>query len=86
MSAEPQQVRFDPKYKVLHKLEFNPGDALLRHQVREAQDVIGRILAGYELVKTGKRANIEAVIEAYFAEPFWGCTAGVRSHARQIRS
>lgn len=72
MSAEPQQVRFDPEYKVLHKLEFNPGDALLRHQVREAQDVIGRILAGYELVKTGKRANIEAVIEAYFAEPFWG--------------
>ncbi len=72
MAAEPEQVRFDPEYKVLHKLEFNPGDEMLRHQVREAQDVIGRILAGYELGKTGKRANIEAITEAYFEEPFWG--------------
>ena len=72
MAAEPQQVRFDPEYKVLHKLEFNPGDAMLRHQVRSARDVIGRILAGYELAKTGKRANVEAVTAAYFDEPFWG--------------
>ncbi len=72
MPAEPDQVRFDPGYKVLHKLAFNPGDPMLRQQLTEANDVIGRILAARELVKTGKRTNIEAVITAYYNESFWG--------------
>ncbi len=72
MSVEPDQVRFDPGYKVLHKLTFNPGDPMLRRQLTEADDIIGRILAARELVKTGKRTNIEAIIAAYPIEPFWG--------------
>ena len=72
MSAEPQQVRFDPKHKVLHKLAFNPGDPMLREQLVSASDVIGRIQAARELVKTGKRSNIQAVVDAYAGEPFWG--------------
>ncbi len=72
MSAEPEQVRFDPDGKVLHKLALNPGDTMLRKQLTDAQDVIGRILAAEELVKTGKQANIEAVVEAYKSEQFWG--------------
>lgn len=72
MSAEPEQVRFDPGAKILHKLTFNPGDSLLRKQLTEAKDVIGRIQAAHELAKTGKRANVQAVIKAYSSEPFWG--------------
>jgi aminopeptidase N len=72
MPAKPQMVRFDPDSKVLHKLDFNPGDALLRAQLTEAQDVIGRILAGNELAKTGKRVNIQAIVQAYKQERFWG--------------
>jgi aminopeptidase N len=72
MTSEPTQVRFDPLSKALHKLSFNPGDPLLRRQLSQAPDVIGRILAGRELAKTGKRVNIEAVVEAYRREPFWG--------------
>lgn len=72
MPAKPEQVRFDPDNKVLHKLSFNPGDALLRTQLTDAPDVIGRILAAHELVQTGKRGNIQAVVEAYASEPFWG--------------
>lgn len=68
----PEQVRFDPGNRVLHKIEFNPGDPMLRRQLTDAQDVIGRILAARELVKTGKPANIEAVTAAYAKEPFWG--------------
>ncbi len=68
----PEQVRFDPASKVLHKLEFNSGDPMLRHQLIHAQDVIGRILAARELVKTGKPVNIEAVMAAYAKESFWG--------------
>jgi aminopeptidase N len=72
MSAKPDQVRFDPGAKVLHKLEFNPGDPQLRTQLTGAKDVIGRILAANELAKTGKRANVQAIIDAYTEERFWG--------------
>jgi aminopeptidase N len=72
MTKAPEQVRFDPDNKVLHKLSFNPGDPLLRKQLRDAADITGRILAAEELVKTGKPANVQAVIDAYSAEPFWG--------------
>ncbi len=72
MSDKPEQVRFDPSCKVLHKLEFNPGDPMLRVQLTEAQDVIGRIQAAHELAKTGKRANIQAIVDAYATETFWG--------------
>ncbi len=72
MSAEPGQVRFDPNCKVLHKLSFNSGAKRLREQLTNAKDVIGRILAASELIKTNKRANIKAVVDAYLKEPFWG--------------
>jgi HEAT repeat protein len=72
MSAEPEQVRFDPGRKALHKLSFNPGDPMLRRQLTKAGDVIGRIQAAHELAKSGKRANIEAIVAAYDDESFWG--------------
>jgi aminopeptidase N len=73
MGKAPEQVRFDPDNKVLHKLSFNPGDTLLRKQLTDAADITGRILAAEELVKTGKPANVQAVIDAYAGEPYWGC-------------
>jgi aminopeptidase N len=72
MSAAPEQVRFDPGNKILHKLTFNPGDPMLRKQVAGAKDVIGRIQAAHELAKSGKRANIQAVVDAYAGESVWG--------------
>jgi HEAT repeat protein len=68
----PQQVRFDPLCEVLHKLDFNPGDDLLRRQLTEAPDILGRIHAAQELVKSGRYANIEAVVAAWKQEAFWG--------------
>ena len=72
MSGAPEQVLFDPGNKILHKLSFNPGDPMLRRQLREAKDVIGRIQAAHELAKSGKRANVQAVVDAYADESFWG--------------
>jgi aminopeptidase N len=72
MPKRPDQVRFDPEGAVLHKLTFNPGEDLLRVQLRCAPDVVGRIQAGLELIKTGRRANLQAVLDAYPSEPFWG--------------
>lgn len=72
MPTEPEQVRVDPGTEVLVKIELNPGDDKLRRQLTGAADVVGRILAGEELAKTGRAKNIAAVRDAYAAEPFWG--------------
>ena len=58
---EPEQIRIDPYSKTVHKLSFNPGDGLLRKQLTEAKDVVGRILAAKELAATGKAKNIETI-------------------------
>lgn len=68
----PDQVRVDPHGKVLHKLEFDPGADRCRRQLRDATDIVGRIQAGQVLAKTGKRANVQAVVDAYRAERFFG--------------
>ncbi|MCC6458589.1 MAG: hypothetical protein IT328_26810 [Caldilineaceae bacterium] len=72
LSAKPDQVRFDPDHKVLHRLEFNPGDSMLRAQLTSAPDVIGRIEAANTLAKSAKQANIQCIVDAFLQEPFWG--------------
>lgn len=78
----PEQVRIDPHAHVLMKLDFNPGDDLLKAQLRRAPDVVGRIRAARELARTGLRANLDALAEAYRTEPFWGVRVWI---ARSLR-
>ena len=72
MSQDPEQVRFDPCWKVLHSLDFDPGATKLKEQLSKAKDVPGRIHAAEQLAKTGKRADLRAVQAAYGGETFWG--------------
>ena len=72
MTADPESVRIDPDFDLPCALEFNPGEGLLRAQLRGAPDVIGRILAGRELARTATPANLAAIAAAWEAEPFWG--------------
>jgi aminopeptidase N len=53
LDAEPDMVRVDPDFEVLLKLDFDPGSDKLETQLVEAPDVLGRILAGRELIKEG---------------------------------
>lgn len=70
--GKPQMVRVDPHNRTVMKLEFNPGGDLLRTQLRDAPDVVGRIRAGNALCDEGGAKNIAAVRDAYRVEPFWG--------------
>ncbi len=72
MAADPTSVRLDPDSRIVCALDFNPGSPRLRAQLRDAPDVIGRILAGRELVKSGARGDLRALAEAWPQEPFWG--------------
>jgi aminopeptidase N len=72
MDQEPTQVRFDPLCKVLHKLEFEPSEAMSIEQLHFANDVIGRIQAAQNLGKTGKNKNLASLADRYKTEVFWG--------------
>ncbi|MFV8755712.1 M1 family aminopeptidase [Nannocystaceae bacterium ST9] len=72
MARDPEQVRVDPEAELLHKLDFDPGTDKLEQQLRDAPDVIGRILAGRELAKQGKPSAIAIVQHRWKAERFWG--------------
>jgi aminopeptidase N len=72
MEAKPDSVRFDPNHKVLHRLEFNPGDPMLRAQLTNAPDLIGRIEAAHTLARSAKLINLQAVTDAFLQEPYWG--------------
>jgi aminopeptidase N len=69
--ATPSAIRIDPEQKVLQRLSFNPGTGVLVEQLR-SDDVMGRVLAGRELCKTGKPKAIAAVVDAWAQESFWG--------------
>ena len=71
-AKEPDLVEVDPFGRVVMKLEFDPGATLLRKLLRDAKTVVGRIRAARTLCSSGKRANLEAVREAYGQEAFWG--------------
>lgn len=72
MEADPDRVRIDPEFKVLHRLEFEPGTPRLETQLTGAKDVVGRIQAGRALVESGKRSSLRKVLDAWSGEPFWG--------------
>jgi aminopeptidase N len=72
MDSEPDMVRVDPDFQVLHKLEFDPGADKLEAQLCKAPDVLGRILAGRELIKQGKHKHLAMIGQRWSIEPFWG--------------
>ena len=72
MDRDPDMVRVDPEFAVLHKLEFDPGADKLETQLCDAPDVLGRILAGRELIKHGKPKHLTKIAERWSIEPFWG--------------
>lgn len=72
MDHEPDMVRVDPDFDVVHKLEFDPGADKLEAQLAGAPDVLGRIQAGIELAKQGKPHGVRKLAERWTSEPFWG--------------
>lgn len=72
MASEPTLVAADPDGKLLHKQKFNPGDKKLRAQLTAGTTVLERIRAARELGKTAKRGNLQAIVDAYASEKFWG--------------
>jgi aminopeptidase N len=72
LPARPQIVRFDPEYGLLAKTSFDLPEDLLKAQLKNEDDAVGRILACAALGKEGKDGAVEALADRLKHDPFYG--------------
>ncbi|KAJ3240299.1 hypothetical protein HDU81_004214 [Chytriomyces hyalinus] len=77
--VKPDVVEIDPRGKVLHTLEFNPGEAILEGTAKRGRDIVSRIRAHRQLIKNGGVSSMKKVAAALPAEPFYGVRNAVYS-------
>ena len=75
LRGKPKIVQFDPGYWCLKSLEFTRPKEMLLYQLKNDDDVIGRIQAARELAKLGSPEAVEALREAVMGDSFWGVQA-----------
>ncbi|KAI9326340.1 hypothetical protein DFJ73DRAFT_171736 [Zopfochytrium polystomum] len=71
-SAKPVAVEIDPRGKILHQLDFTPGEEILASTAKKGIDVGNRIHAYEELIKKGSSTSMRKVSELLAGEPFFG--------------
>jgi aminopeptidase N len=72
LEAEPLMVRFDPDGWLLKTLKFERPAMMLRYQLANDPDVLGRIEAAEALGKKGEAASFKTLITALNNDAFWG--------------
>ncbi|KAJ3202055.1 hypothetical protein HDU67_000827 [Dinochytrium kinnereticum] len=75
--AKPTIIEVDPRGKVLHALEFNPGEAILEATIKGGRDMGSRIHAYKELIKIGSVSALKKVRDCLPLEQFFGVRAQV---------
>ena len=77
LDSEPTQIVIDPDCSLIHALEFQPGDDQLKRSLREAPTLRGRIQAARSLGVGAKASSVDALREAFDAEPHGGVRAEI---------
>ncbi|TWT74561.1 Aminopeptidase N [Posidoniimonas polymericola] len=72
LPGKPSIVRFDPELTVLAKVEFDKPQEMLEEQLKNEQDVVGRLLAVAALKKKKDAKSLEALKTALNSDPFYG--------------
>jgi len=75
LPAKPQLVRFDPGNHILKTVEFKRAKEMLLFQLKNDDDVIGRIDAAKELARLGTKEAADALKDAVLNDRFWGVQA-----------
>ncbi|TWU30874.1 M1 family aminopeptidase [Novipirellula artificiosorum] len=72
LEAQPSIVRFDPDYTVLAEVTFDKSDALLKAQLENQDDMIGRLLACQLLADRKTDESVKLLETALNQDPFYG--------------
>ena len=86
MNEKPKMVQFDPGYWCLKMLDFTRPKEMLLYQLKEDEDVIGRIQAAQGLAKLGAPDCVEALKDSVLNDPFWGVQASAARALGTIKS
>lgn len=71
MDKEPEFLDIDPRQVLLHEVQLDVGAPMLRRMLK-SPDLVTRINAAFALAKKGRRADVEAIRQAFESESFWG--------------
>lgn len=80
----PQSVRLDPDYTVLAKVRFDPPAAMLRAQLEDPHDVMGRLLAVASLARRRDKEAVAQLQTVLNRDPFYGVRLEASEALRQI--
>jgi aminopeptidase N len=73
LDSAPTVVRLDPDYTLLARINFHPPSSMLEAQLKDQQDVIGRLLAIEPMVSRKDKATVEKLKKVLNEDPFFGC-------------
>lgn len=82
--SEPEIVRFDPEVELLAKINFKPTKRIIEHQIKDASDVIGRLLAVRALGKDSKAQ--EMLVSVIENDSFYGVRVEAVKKLGQIKT
>jgi aminopeptidase N len=72
LESAPEIVRFDPSYTLLAKASFKVPAAMLRAQLHEKDDMIGRLLAIEQLAERKDKDSVALLKETLNKDAFYG--------------
>ncbi|HEY7270041.1 MAG TPA: M1 family aminopeptidase, partial [Dehalococcoidia bacterium] len=84
--ARPRMARIDPGMHVLKAIDFQRSGEMLREQLANDDDVLGRIDAARALGKKGDADAIAALGKAVRGDAFWGVQSEAARALGSIRS
>lgn len=68
----PRVVRVDPQLTLLARIQFSVPDAMLREQIKDKDDAMGRILAIEQMAGRSDHASIDSLKAVLKDDPFFG--------------
>ena len=86
LPAAPDLVRVDPEYTVLAKVKMDVPDAMLRRQLANTNDLIGRIIAVEVLQGRRDASAIERLRATLNSDPFHAVRSDAAAALRTIHS
>lgn len=86
LPGKPEIVRFDPEYTLLAKIKFEKSDALLEADLKNENDMMGRVLACEALAARRTGSAVAALKHALQHDKFFGVRQSAARALRQICS
>ncbi|GAC1696851.1 MAG: M1 family aminopeptidase [Ktedonobacteraceae bacterium] len=79
LAREPLMMRFDPEGWLLKTLSFERSAKMLRYQLANDPDILGRSDAAQALGEKDDDESLAALKGALYNDPFWGVTTAAAS-------